>query len=90
MVKWVQYSLDNITSHVSFSFYSVLHDVNTNLKLWSLIRNFNQPIITFIKCGVSKVLAAYITSALKPSIKHSTLLLSAVTILDEIKCHILG
>lgn len=71
VVKWVQYLVGNVTSHDSFLFYTILYDVNMNFRLWSVICNFNQPIITFIKCVVNKVLAAYILSVLKPSKKHS-------------------
>lgn len=66
--------MGNITPHDSFWFHTIFHDVNTNLKLWSLICNYNQSIITFIKYVVSKVLAAYIISVLKRSIKHSIII----------------
>lgn len=91
VVKWVQYLMHNITSHDSFFFYTILqiHYVNTKLKLYTLICNFNQLIITFIKCVVSKALTAYIIAILKGSINSQYLLfLSAVMILDGIKCHV--
>lgn len=65
--------MSNITSHDSFFFYINLQTrrVNTKLKLCTLICNFNQLIITFIKCVVSKALTAYIIPILKAVQIHS-------------------
>lgn len=92
VVKLVKYS-SNTTSHESFFFYTIfqIHYENTKLKLYTVICNFNQLKITFIKCAASKTLTAYIIPILKSSINSQYLLiLLAVMILDETKCHVRG